>query len=234
MLKCIIIDDEDHAIELLSLYIKKTPDLKLVYATTDPLEGLNYIHKSEPDLIFLDIHMDELPGTKLVKMLKNKSKVIFTTAHSDYALEAFEDGVLDYLMKPISLERFLKAVQKATEQAKEVNEVNSFFIKGDSKGKRIRLKFEDIEHVEGMKNYVGFHTKAGKMHLGINTFSEVTKTLEEPLFVRIHNSHLIAFDSIHSIEGNEVLLNTQKGIKRLPIGLSFKEHFMGMVNELGR
>ena len=116
MLSCIIIDDETHAIELIKTYIGRVPYLNLAFYTTDPIEGLNYINSYNPDLIFLDIHMDELSGPQVVKMLKDKSKVIFTTAYSDYAIEAFEEGVLDYLLKPISFERFMKATQKAVSE----------------------------------------------------------------------------------------------------------------------
>ena len=116
MLSCIIIDDETHAIELIKTYIGRVPYLNLAFYTTDPIEGLNFINSYNPDLIFLDIHMDELSGPQVVKMLKDKSKVIFTTAYSDYAIEAFEEGVLDYLLKPISFERFMKATQKAVSE----------------------------------------------------------------------------------------------------------------------
>jgi two-component system, LytTR family, response regulator len=239
MLNCIIIDDEEHAIELLTTYISRTPYLKLVYSTTNPIDGLAYINGNSPDLIFLDIHMDELSGPQVVKMLKDKSKVIFTTAYSNYAIDAFEEGVLDYLLKPISFERFLKATQKATiaeiaQPATASSDKSSIFIKVENKGKMLRIKLEDIIHVEGMRNYIGFHTQSSGLILGLLTFKEVEEALPEPQFVRIHKSHIIAFDRIMGIDGNEVMIKTDKKETKIPIGITYKEKFLSMVNEVGK
>lgn len=241
MLKCIIIDDETHAIELIKTYISRVPYLNLVFSTTDPIEGLNYINSYNPDLIFLDIHMDELSGPQVVKMLKDKSKVIFTTAYSDYAIDAFEEGVLDYLLKPISFERFMKATQKAVSeniQAAPIPSVSpeksSIFIKVENKGKMLRIKLEDIIHVEGMRNYIGFHTQSSGLILGLLTFKEVEEALPEPQFIRIHKSHIIAFDRIVGIDGNEVVIRTEKKETKIPIGITYKDKFLSMINEVGR
>lgn len=242
MLSCIIIDDETHAIELIKTYIGRVPYLNLTFSTTDPIEGLNHINTYNPDLIFLDIHMDELSGPQVVKMLKDKSKVIFTTAYSDYAIDAFEEGVLDYLLKPISFERFMKATQKAVSENIQAAtlptlvspEKSSIFIKVENKGKMLRIKLEDIIHVEGMRNYIGFHTQSSGLILGLLTFKEVEEALPEPQFIRIHKSHIIAFDRIVGIDGNEVVIRTDKKETKIPIGITYKDKFLAMINEVGR
>lgn len=239
MLSCIIIDDEDHAIELLTLYISRTPYLKLVYATNNPIEGLEFIKNHNPDLIFLDIHMDQLSGPQVVKMLKEKSKVIFTTAYADYAIDAFEDGVTDYLLKPISFERFLKATQKIFDRKltdtkpSSKPETNDIYVKVENKGKMIRVKFDEIMYVEGLRNYIGFHTTSGLV-MGLLTFKEVEDSLPDSKFIRIHKSYIIALDRIVGIDGNEVVLRTDKKEIKLPIGITYKEKFLSMINEVGK
>jgi two-component SAPR family response regulator len=125
MIKCIITDDEPHAIELISSYINKVDTLELVYSSTSPVEAFQYIQKNTVDLVFLDIHMPELDGIQFLKLLGGKSKVILTTAYPEHALEGYEHDVIDYLLKPIMFDRFLKAVTKATELIKN-NEKKQF------------------------------------------------------------------------------------------------------------
>jgi two-component system, LytTR family, response regulator len=240
MLNCIIIDDETHAIDLLKNYIEKTPFLNLEFSTTNPIEGLTYINTHKPDLVFLDIHMDELSGPQVVKMIKGPTRVVFTTAYDNHAVEAFEGGVLDYLLKPISFDRFLQAAQKAITatthniEDQPIADKTSIFIKVENKGKMMRIKYEDIIHVEGMRNYIGFHTQNNGLILGLLTFKEVEDTLKEPRFIRIHKSHLIAFDRIVGIDGNEVIIKTDKKEVKIPIGTNHKKRFLAMINEVGK
>jgi two-component system, LytTR family, response regulator len=239
-MNCIIIDDEIHAIELLKTYISRVPFLKLVCATQNPIEGLTFINTHKPDLVFLDIHMDELSGPEVVKLIKGSTKVIFTTAYDNHAIEAYNDGVIDYLLKPISFERFMRATQKAISDnvepsnAAPLADKSSIFIKVENKGKMVRLKFEDIIHVEGMRNYIGFHTQNNGLILGLLTFKEVEESLPEPQFVRIHKSHIIAFDRIMGIDGNEVIIKGEKKEVKIPVGITYKEKFLSMVNEVGK
>lgn len=240
MLNCIVIDDETHAIELLKTYIERTPFLNLVYTTTNPIDGLSFINEHRPDLVFLDIHMDELAGPEVVKLIRTDAKVIFTTAYSNHAVEAFNDGVLDYLLKPISFERFLKAANKAISDHRLLNaaapetDQTSIFIKVENKGKMVRVKFDDIIHVEGMRNYIGFHTQHNGLILGLLTFKEVEEALKEPKFIRIHKSHIIAFDRIVGIDGNEVIIKTDKKDVKIPISINHKKRFLAMINEVGK
>lgn len=239
-MNCIIIDDEIHAIELLKTYVSRVPFLNLVFATQNPIEGLTYINTNNPDLVFLDIHMDELSGPEIVKLIKGPSKVVFTTAYDNHAIEAYNDGVLDYLLKPISFERFMRATQKAISDNVEPNNAptladkSSIFIKVENKGKMLRLKLDDIIHVEGMRNYIGFHTQNNGLILGLLTFKEVEDALPEPQFLRIHKSHIIAFDRIIGIDGNEVIIKTDKKEIKIPVGITYKEKFLSMVNEVGK
>lgn len=239
-MNCIIIDDEIHAIELLKTYVSRVPFLQLVYATQNPIEGLTYINTNKPDLVFLDIHMDELSGPEIVKLIKSPSKVIFTTAYDNHAIEAYNDGVIDYLLKPISFERFMRATQKAIgtdfppTNAEPLADKSSIFIKVENKGKMLRIKLEDIIHVEGMRNYIGFHTQSSGLILGLLTFKEVEEALPEPQFIRIHKSHIIAFDRIVGIDGNEVVIRTDKKETKIPIGITYKDKFLSMINEVGR
>jgi two-component system, LytTR family, response regulator len=240
MLNCIIIDDETHAIELLKNYIEKTPFLNLEFSTTNPIEGLTYINTHTPDLVFLDVHMDELSGPQVVKMIKGPTKVVFTTAYDSHAVEAFADGVLDYLLKPISFDRFLQVAQKAIStkstntEEQPLADKTSIFVKVENKGKMMRIKYEDIIHVEGMRNYIGFHTQNNGLILGLLTFKEVEEALQEPRFIRIHKSHLIAFDRIVGIDGNEVIIKTDKKEVKIPIGTNHKKRFLAMINEVGK
>lgn len=239
-MNCIIIDDEIHAIELLKTYVSRVPFLKLVYATQNPIEGLTYINTHKPDLVFLDIHMDELSGPEVVKLIKSPSKVIFTTAYDTHAVEAYNDGVIDYLLKPISFERFMRATQKAIgtdvppTNVEPLADKSSIFIKVENKGKMLRIKLDDIIHVEGMRNYIGFHTQSSGLILGLLTFKEVEEALPEPQFLRIHKSYIIAFDRIIGIDGNEVIIKTDKKEIKIPVGITYKERFLSMINEVGR
>jgi DNA-binding LytR/AlgR family response regulator len=240
MLNCIIIDDEDHAIELLKLYISRLPYLNLTFTSNNPIEGLAYIRANNPDLIFLDIHMDELSGPQVVKMLQEKSKVIFTTAYADYAIDAFEEGVTDYLLKPISFERFLKATQKMLDRnlSEQKNapkpEISDIYIKVENKGKMVRIKLNDIYYIEGLRNYIGFHTQTNGLIMGLLTFKEVEEALPETTFFRIHKSYIIALDRIIGIDGNEVIIKTDKKEVKIPIGVTYKERFLSLLNEVGR
>ena len=156
MIKCVVVDDERHAIEILTHYIEKMPMLTLVHSNTKSLEVFQYVQKNPVDLIFLDVHMPELEGIQFLKLLGGKSKVILTTAYPEYALEGYEHDILDYLLKPILFERFLKAVQKMINQVQgnllltarssltPQSQEDHIFVKTESRGKITRIKINDI------------------------------------------------------------------------------------------
>lgn len=233
MINCIIVDDEQHAIDILVHYVNQTPLLNLITTATNPLEALQIIATQKIDLIFLDVEMPELSGIDFVRAINGKTKVILTTAYSEFALEGFELDVVDYLLKPIRLPRFLTAVQKA---AKDLNEVMAepvqvpdddyIFVKTESKGKLLKINLPDIDYIEGMKNYVAIYC-SGKKILVYTSMKDLEERLPRKQFIRVQKSFIIAIDRIIGIEGNRVLL---KGITaEILTGENYKAELMKIV-----
>jgi len=233
MINCIIVDDEQHAIDILVHYVNQTPLLNLITTATNPLEALQIIATQKIDLIFLDVEMPELSGIDFVRAINGKTKVILTTAYSEFALEGFELDVVDYLLKPIRLPRFLTAVQKAV---KDLNEVMAepaqapdddyIFVKTESKGKLLKINLPDIDYIEGMKNYVAIYC-SGKKILVNTSMKDLEERLPGKQFIRVHKSFIISIDRITGIEGNRVLL---KGITaEILTGENYKAELMNIV-----
>jgi len=236
MIRCLIVDDEQHALDILQHYIAQTPVLELAAATTNPLEAVKIVATEHIDLIFLDIQMPELSGIDLARSLNGKCKVILTTAYSEFALEGYELDVVDYLLKPIRLPRFLIAIQKVIAQLPQqalvpgttAAEDDYLFVKTESKGKVIKINLFEIDYVEGMKNYVAFHT-GGKKILVYASMKEIEERLPARRFLRIHKSFIIAIDRITGIEGNKVLL---KGIAAdIVAGDNYRQELMKIVKD---
>lgn len=235
MINCLVVDDEQHAIDILLHYIAQTPMLHVVAATTNPIEALQVVATQKVDLVFLDIHMPELSGIDFVKAINGKAKVILTTAYSEFALEGYELDVVDYLLKPIRLPRFLAAVQKAAKSIKEdapatapapADDDDYIFVKTESKGKLLKINLADIDYIEGMKNYVAFHCGSSKT-LVYASMKEIEDRLPARKFMRVHKSFIIRIDRITGIEGNRVLL---KNINAdILIGESYKNELMEKV-----
>ena len=235
MIHCLIVDDEQHAIDILKHYISQTPYLELVASTINPMEGLSIVNREKIDLIFLDIQMPELTGIDFIKALNGKAKVILTTAYSEFALDSYELDVVDYLLKPIRLARFLSAVQKAvnmiepvtqTRTAAEVEEDDYIFVKTESKGKLLKINLDDIEYLEGMKNYVAIHCQ-GKKTLVYTTMKELEERLPAKKFLRVHKSFIIPVSKITGIEGNLVHLKNVNA--EILIGESYKAELMDII-----
>ncbi|HRG27916.1 MAG TPA: LytTR family DNA-binding domain-containing protein [Chitinophagales bacterium] len=220
MLKCCILDDEPLAIKLLSGYVVKTPLLELILATTDPFKALATVQSGEIDLILLDIQMPELTGIQFMKIIDNKCGVILTTAYKDYALQGFEFDVIDYLLKPISFEKFHAAIQKATQRLntqlppKEYN--HYLFVK--SEHRLIKVNFDEIFYFESFRDYITIHTTSDKI-MTLQSLRSFEESLPSDKFLRIHKSHLIAIDKITAIENNRILINNTF----LPIGEVYRE-----------
>lgn len=234
MINCIVIDDEQHAIDLLAHHIKQTPFLNLVYSTTDPVEGMQLLHQHRIDLIFLDVQMPTMTGIDFIKAINGKSKVILTTAYSEYAMEGFENEVVDYLLKPISFARFIKGAQRAlallqpnATSAKE--ETDFIFVKTEQKGKLIKVNIRDILFIEGLKNYVKIHTRQGEGIIALLNMKDLEERLPAGDFARTHKSFLLATGYIKMIEGNTVRLEHTTEI--VPVGDSYKEGFMNLMKE---
>jgi DNA-binding LytR/AlgR family response regulator len=234
MINCIIVDDEQHAIDILVHYVNQTPLLNLVSSTTNPLIALQSIATQKIDLVFLDVQMPELSGIDFVRAIDGKTRVILTTAYSEFALEGYELNVVDYLLKPIRLPRFLTAVQKAAkalneamaEPAGQSPETDYIFVKTESKGKLLKINLPEIDYIEGMKNYVAIYC-SGKKILVYTTMKDLEERLPQKQFIRVHKSFIIPIDRITGIEGNQVLL---KGVtSEILAGESYKEGLMKIV-----
>lgn len=232
MINCIVVDDEQHAIDILMHYISQTPMLNLVAATTNPIEAMQIVATQKVELVFLDVHMPEISGIDFIKAINGKAKVILTTAYSEFALEGYDLDVVDYLLKPIRLPRFLAAVQKAAKAVKDepderIGEDDDYiFVKTESKGKLLKINLADIDYIEGMKNYVAFHCNGIKT-LVYAGMKEIEERLPSRQFIRVHKSYIIHIDRITGIEGNRVLL---KGIKAdIMIGENYKNDLMERV-----
>lgn len=221
MTNCLIVDDEQHAIDIILHYIAQTPGLKVVASTTNPIEALQIVATQKVDLVFLDIHMPQLSGIDFIKAVNGKCKIILTTAYSEFALEGYELDVVDYLLKPIRLPRFLAAVQKAIKQKEEptiAEDDDYIFVKTGLKGKLIKITLTDVDYIEGMKNYVAFHCGSNKIIVYAG-MKEIEERLPSKQFLRVHKSFIIRVDRIVGLEGNQVFL------KNLPAGLMIGENY---------
>lgn len=233
MLKCILIDDEPLALNLLSDYIEKTEGLELIKAFSNPIEALQFAGENPPDLIFLDIQMPELTGIQFMKIANGKYPVILTTAYDQYALDSYEFDVIDYLLKPISLDRFMIAAKKAKKRLTEKTSISAppipektldyIFVK--SEYKTLKINLEEILFLKGLGDYTAIHLKDKKI-LTLEKMKHFESVLPRQNFIRIHKSHLIAIDKIEFIERNRVVINEEW----LPIGATYKEAFRKRIN----
>ncbi len=227
MISCIIVDDEQHAIDVLAHFVNQTPLLTLKGTTTDPLEALQLINREQVDLIFLDIQMPHISGIDFIKAINGRCKVILTTAYSEFAAEGFDLEVVDYLLKPIPLPRFLKAVQRAAAilaktTIPETEADDYIFVKTESKGKMLKINLADIDYIEGMKNYVAIHTGDTKT-LALLNMKDLEDRLQGKYFMRVHRSYIIAIGKITMIEGNRIVL--KKG-QEILLGDSYRTAFL--------
>lgn len=238
-ISCVVVDDEPLALKLVADYVQKTPFFHLMEQTTDPLRAMQLVQQGQVELLFLDIQMPELTGMQLLKIIGHKCKVIITTAYPDYAIEGYEFDVVDYLLKPVTFDRFLVAAHKAKDRLIEKmpapapvsqaeQEIKSaaylspapgfIFVKTEYKIQKIDLA--DILYLEGLRDYVAIHTISGKI-LTLQSIRSFQEQLPESNFIRIHKSYLIAIDKIAFIERNRVVIREQY----IPIGDTYQESF---------
>jgi two-component system, LytTR family, response regulator len=233
MINCIIVDDEQHAIDILVHYVKQTPHVNLVASYTNPLDALQMLGQQKIDLVFLDIQMPELTGIDFIKAIGGNTKVILTTAYSEFALEGYELSVVDYLMKPIRFPRFLAAVQKAMERINAPDNPSTqeagddyIFVKTESKGKLLKINLEDIDFIESMKNYVAIH-RGGQKTLVYTSMKDLEERLPKKRFLRVHKSFIIPVSRITGIEGNIVRLKNVSA--EVLIGENYKAELMEII-----
>lgn len=231
MYQCLIVDDEPLAQQVLTTYLKQMPQWELAGVCRHAMEALEFLQKQPVDLMLLDIQMPVITGVEFLKSLSNPPKVIFTTAFPHYALEGFELDVVDYLLKPISFERFLKAVNKATDKLNSARmpvttpastAVDYFFVKEDSK--QIKVKYSDILFLEGMKDYVKIYTPTRVIVTHI-TMKKLEETLPAEKFLRTHKSYIVAIDAIHTVFGNTVEIDKYQ----LPVGSNYKDELLKLI-----
>jgi DNA-binding LytR/AlgR family response regulator len=218
--KCIIVDDEPAAHYVLVNYIKQNPKLELVFQGYNGIEAMDYLRENKVDLMFLDINMPEITGMELLKIIPTHPKTILTTAYSEFALESYDYGVIDYLLKPIYFPRFLKAVERffTTENSKIKTEevvVNSVSVKVD--GYFMDIELDQLLFAQSFGNYVKLHT-IKRTYLASITTTEFEKCLPEKNFMRIHKSYIVALDKIDASEKDFVIIKKEK----LPIGITYK------------
>jgi len=229
-LNCVIVDDEPIARKLLQEYIEETDFLKLVGSAENPLKIVGLLEEHDVDLIFLDINMPKMSGMEFLRSASNLPMVIMTTAYEQYALEGFEMAVVDYLVKPFSLERFLKASQKALEYKSlkdskhRSDESSAKYIFVKSGGKLERIVLDELIYVQAMANYVILHTTKAKLIVYL-TIKGILENLPPEKFIQVHKSYIMNINMINSINGNSIYI----GNEQVPIGQSFYDPLMDRV-----
>lgn len=228
MIKILLVDDEYLALNLLEEFIKKVPDLEVIGKLKSPMQALKLLQETTVDLLFLDIQMPTLSGNNLLKTLKNPPLTIFTTAYNDYAIEAFELNVIDYLLKPFSFERFLQAVMKAKERLQFLenpmlitSEQNRDFFSIKSDSKVIKIYFDDILFIEGLKEYVRIVCHDARF-VTLESLKNLEELLPRDNFIRVHKSYIIAKNKAQSLEGNLLEIGKHK----IPISRSKRDEIV--------
>ncbi len=227
--KCIIVDDESIAQDILEEYISRVDELKLVGKCNSAIEAYNLLQLQRIDLIFLDIQMPELTGIDFLSSLSNPPKVIFTTAYSEYAIKGFELEAIDYLLKPISFERFLKAVNKVLKNKIENNLLDNqgTFIYLKSDAMMVKVELNKIDYIESVRNCIHVHM-GDKEIVSYISISSIEERLSSDKFLRIHRSFIVSRDKIEAFSQNLVQVNG----KKLPIGRNYKESFLSEMGDV--
>ncbi|MGF7079738.1 LytR/AlgR family response regulator transcription factor [Mucilaginibacter sp. UYCu711] len=234
-LKCYVVDDQYHSVEILVEYITSTEGLELHGYSTDPVKALDEVTSdSPPDVTFLDIEMPELSGMDFAGLANLHTTIVFTTSFQEFAVEAFEKEAFDFLLKPISYARFRKCIQKIRKREAiikpEKDKISEyFFVKSDTRGKSVKVVIKDILYVEGAQNYVKIHFQHGNDIMPYLTINEIEQSLPPEQFSRIHQSFIINNSKIKSVEHSRV---TMEDDTQLNLGRYYKEAFLAKMNEL--
>ena len=242
ILKCIAVDDEPLALDIIADYVAKVPFLELVKRTENAIEAMQLVQEGNIDLVFLDIQMPELTGIQFLKIAGNKASYILTTAYSQYALESYDLNVSDYLLKPIAFDRFYKAVEKVRNQHQKQEAAvavptpepipapasaapiqDFIFVKTEHKIQKIEL--DDILYIEGLKDYISIFTKNERV-ITLQNMKKMEETLPKGDFIRVHKSYIIAVDKIESIERSRIAIAG----KTIPVGDTYRDAFFKLID----
>jgi len=231
-IKCLLIDDEPLAIKVLQNYFTNFTDFEIIGTFNNSLEALDFINSTHVDAVFLDINMPMMTGFELISLIENKTKVIITTAFREFAAESYDLDVLDYLVKPIPLPRFIKCINKITTEYNLKNNIRTEAAKGDSHifikvdKKMMKINIEEILFVEGMKEYIKVVT-SDKTYITHKSLTSLSEELPNDKFLRIHKSYVIALNKVKSIEGNRIqILN-----HIIPIGRNYSKEVKNKILE---
>jgi DNA-binding LytR/AlgR family response regulator len=240
-IRCAVVDDEPLALGLMASYVKKTPFLELVGAYSSAVQAMQEMHDHPVDLVFLDIQMPELNGLDYSRMIPPQTRVIFTTAFNQYAIDGYKVNALDYLLKPISYPDFLQAANKAQdwfklveksqqteqpEKAEKAAEIQSIYVK--SEYKLIQIELKNILYIEGLKDYVKIYEEnAPKPIMSLMSMKSLEEMLPSDRFMRVHRSYIVQKEKIRIIEHNRIVF----GNTYIPIGDSYKQAFQDYLNK---
>ena len=238
MIKTIIVDDEPLAQDVIETHLEKLTDFELIAKCNNVVEANEILSTEEVDIIFLDIQMPQITGIEFVKTLQNPPLIIFTTAYDNYAIEGFELNAVDYLLKPISFDRFMKAANKARDKfeatasptipVQEGFSEDYMFVKADKK--LIKVNFDDIIYIEGLKDYVIIRMNEGRV-ITLQTMKSLEAKLPKDKFMRIHRSYIVGLNQIQAVIGNMVEITEKNQSKHLPIGKNYREQLQNIIDK---
>lgn len=227
MINCIIIDDQKESINVLESHISSKPELTLLKSFENPVEAYNFLKTEKVDLVFIDIKMPKMTGLDVIesiRLLKGNDvpKFIITTGYNEYALNSYEQGAIDYLMKPITFKRFSVSLDRYIANTIPKKDVENDFIFIVHNERKLKLNYSEITYIEGDGNYINIYSLTGR-YVVYNTLSNIIKTLPDEMFIRNHKSFIVAIKNIDYIKGEEIYLKGLKELMKIPIGASYKE-----------
>jgi len=225
-LKCVVIDDESIARKAIQAYVEKVDELECVQSFRNGMEAKKWLLENKVDLLFMDINMPYLNGLELLRILKDHPPTIFTTAYPEHALESFEFNVVDYLVKPISFERFLQAVNKALRMNSVINEEEEQFLILKEGNSIVKIKIADIDFIEAMQNYIKIQI-SNKKHTILMTMKEIASQLPENEFFQTHRSFIVQMNKIQKVEGDKIFI----GDYQVPISKRSRSNFLEKFKE---